>query len=88
MHKLLLGFCAVVLSSAALAQDSTSSSSTPPPVAEGAAPSATVSLSGGAVAVGVGYVWGHGTLDFTGKHYAFKLKGISVVDVGAADDLA
>jgi len=61
-------------------------SSAPPPVAEGAIPSAYVWLSGGSVAIGIGYVWGNGTLYFSKdqKQYKFKLSGVSVVDVGGA----
>ncbi len=56
------------------------------PVAEGAIPSAYVWFSGGAVAAGIGYTWGHGTLYFSKdqKQYKFKLSGVSVVDVGGA----
>jgi hypothetical protein len=43
-------------------------------------------LSGGSVAIGIGYTWGHGTLYYSKDHkeYKFKLSGISVVDVGGA----
>jgi hypothetical protein len=56
------------------------------PVSEGAIPSAYVWLSGGSVAIGIGYSWGHGTLYFSKdqKQYKFKLSGVSVADVGAA----
>jgi hypothetical protein len=47
-------------------------------------PSGSVKLSGGSIAAGVGYVWGHGTLAYGSKHYRFKLSGVSIVDVGAA----
>ncbi len=47
-------------------------------------PDATVELSGGTIAAGVGYVWGHGSLTFQGKKHNFKLSGLSIVDVGAA----
>ncbi len=47
-------------------------------------PDATVELTGGTVAAGVGYVWGHGSVTFQGKKHAFKLSGLSVVDVGAS----
>jgi hypothetical protein len=62
------------------------SSSAPPPVADGTIPSAYVWLSGGSVAIGIGYTWGHGTLYYSKdqKEYKFKLSGISVVDVGGA----
>jgi hypothetical protein len=42
-----------------------------------------VTFSGGAVAVGIGFQWGSGTLTYQGKQYPFKLSGLSVVDVGA-----
>ena len=56
------------------------------PVSEGAIPSGYVWLSGGSVAVGIGYTWGHGTLYYSKdqKQYHFKISGISIVDVGAA----
>ncbi|MBO9708078.1 MAG: hypothetical protein J7521_07690 [Caulobacter sp.] len=44
----------------------------------------TVSLSSGAVAAGVGFVWGGGDLEFAGKAHPFKITGLSVVDVGVA----
>ena len=84
MHKLFLSLVATVfVSTAALAAGDASSTS--PPVADGAIPSAYVWLSGGSVAVGIGYTWGHGTLYYSKdqKQYKFKLSGISVVDVGA-----
>jgi hypothetical protein len=45
-------------------------------------PSGTVELSGGSVAVGIGYTWGHGTLIFDGKRYGLKVQGLSIVQVG------
>lgn len=45
-------------------------------------PDATVKLSQGQVAVGIGYSWGKGVLNFQGKEYPFKIRGLSVVDVG------
>lgn len=85
MHKFLLTLVATLfVSSVALASDGASSAA--PPIADGAIPSGYVWLSGGSVAVGIGYNWGHGTLYFSKdqKQYKFKLSGISVVDVGAA----
>src|SRR5258707_13731997 len=84
MHKSILSlFVIVLVSGAAAAADGTSS---PAPVADGAIPSAYVWLSGGSVAVGIGYTWGHGTLYYSKdqKQYKFKLSGVSVVDVGGA----
>jgi hypothetical protein len=45
-------------------------------------PDATVRLSQGQVAVGIGFSWGNGILTFQEKEYAFKIRGLSVVDVG------
>ena len=46
------------------------------------APDATLKLSKGQVAVGIGWSWGEGVLAFKGKHYPFKVEGLSVGDVG------
>jgi hypothetical protein len=80
MHKSLLTlFAAAFLCAAVSAADA-------PPLSEGSIPSGYVWLSGGSVAVGIGYVWGHGTLynSKDQKQYKFHLSGVSVVDVGAA----
>ena len=45
-------------------------------------PDATVKLSQGQVAVGIGYSWGKGVLSFNGKALPFKIAGLSVIDVG------
>jgi hypothetical protein len=85
MRKLLLSFFASVFVSVIAAAAADAASATPP-VAEGAIPSAYVWLSGGTVAIGIGYSWGHGTLYFSKdqKQYKFKLSGVSVADVGGA----
>jgi len=44
---------------------------------------ATVKLTGGVMAAGVGYKWGHGTLNYQGQQYGFCIRGLSVGDVGA-----
>jgi hypothetical protein len=49
-----------------------------------ASPDATLQLSGGSFAAGIGYVWGHGTVNFQGSDHKFSIHGVSVVDVGAA----
>jgi hypothetical protein len=46
---------------------------------------AVIELSGGAVAVGIGYSWGSGTLIFQGKRYPLKVSGLSVASVGITD---
>ena len=83
MHKSFLSLLAMLFMSVfASAADNASSG----PVAEGAIPSAYLWLSGGAVAIGIGYTWGHGTLYYSKdqKQYRFKLSGVSIVDVGGA----
>src|SRR6202167_2972668 len=84
MRKLLLSlFATVLVAAAATAAEGAPSA---PPVAEGAIPSAYVWLSGGSVAVGIGFTWGHGTLYYSKdqKQYKIKLSGVSVADVGGA----
>jgi len=84
MNKFPAALATILLSSAvALAQNAPPASAAPP-VSANAVPSASVTLTGGAVAAGVGYVWGRGTLDYHGHQHRFKLNGLSVVDVGAA----
>jgi len=43
---------------------------------------ATVRLSAGSVAAGIGFSWGSGTLHYKGKNYPFSIDGLSVGDVG------
>ena len=45
-------------------------------------PDATIQLSTGSVAVGIGITWGNGVLTYQGKEYPFSVDGLSVVDVG------
>jgi len=45
-------------------------------------PAATLKLSEGTVAVGIGFSWGKGTLSFKGKTYPVKVEGLSVGEVG------
>jgi hypothetical protein len=81
VHKLFLTLVATVfVSSVAVVSEAA------PPVAEGAIPSGYMWLSGGTVAAGIGYSWGHGTLynSKDQKQYKFKISGVSVADVGAA----
>jgi hypothetical protein len=51
-------------------------------LAEEKKPDATLKFSEGAVAVGIGWSWGKGLLNFQGKDHAFKVKGLSVGEVG------
>ena len=43
---------------------------------------ATLTLSEGSVAVGIGWSWGKGTLSYKGKTYPIKIEGLSVGEVG------
>lgn len=51
-------------------------------MAEEKKPDATLKFSEGSVAVGIGWSWGKGALTFQGKDHAFKVKGLSVGEVG------
>jgi hypothetical protein len=55
----------------------------PAPVAD-PAPDATVRLTAGSIAAGIGYVWGHGEVVYLGKVHRFRISGISVEDIGVA----
>jgi hypothetical protein len=50
--------------------------------AEEKKPDATLKFSEGSVAVGIGWSWGKGVLTFQGKDQAFKVKGLSVGEIG------
>ncbi len=45
-------------------------------------PDATLTLSEGSVAAGIGFSWGKGTLAYQGKTYPVKVEGLSVGEVG------
>ena len=57
----------------------------PDAVPAGTQPDGTVTLTGGSIAAGIGYVWGHGDLNYGGESHQFKISGLSIVDVGAAN---
>jgi hypothetical protein len=48
-------------------------------------PDATIELSGGSVAVGIGYTWGSGKLVFQGRQYMLNVSGVSIADVGVSN---
>lgn len=56
----------------------------PMALAQDRGPAGTMTFSGSAVGVGIGYSWGNGTLDFQGGNYPFAIDGVSLVDVGVA----
>jgi hypothetical protein len=45
-------------------------------------PDATLKLTEGSVAVGIGWSWGKGVLTYKGKTHPFKIEGLSVGEVG------
>ena len=51
-------------------------------------PDATLRLSTGGFALGIGVNWGSGTLTYKGKNYPVKVKGLSVGRVGATSTSA
>lgn len=51
-------------------------------------PDATLRLSTGGFAIGIGVNWGSGTLTYKGKDYPVKVKGLSVGRVGATSTSA
>jgi hypothetical protein len=73
MHRLTIGVVAVgslVVALAGLA------------VAQGTKADATLTLSDGSVAAGVGFSWGKGTLSYRGRTYPVTVEGLSVGEVG------
>jgi hypothetical protein len=78
MRTLTVTAMACALFSGATLADDTPSSSIPD------VPSATIELSGGAVAAGIGFQWGHGDVVYEGKKHSFSVSGLSIVDVGAS----
>ena len=79
MHRLVttiatVGICALT---------SCASQPPPPPVtASLGGTEGSVTFTGGAVAIGIGFQWGSGTLTYQGQQYPFRVSGLSVVDVG------
>ena len=82
MRKLSLSIIACALLSGTTFADDQSASA---PVAADAQPDATVVLSGGSVAAGIGYVWGRGNLTLNDQTHKFTISGVSIVDAGAAN---
>ena len=54
------------------------------PISAPATPDATLTISGGVVALGIGYEWAHGILTYQGRTFPFRVRGMSVMDIGAA----
>jgi len=62
----------------------TAGSDSPPPMVAPTVADGSMTISGGVVALGVGYEWARGTLVYHGRAYPFWIRGISVMDLGAA----
>ncbi len=73
-------FAALILMSAAA---SAGPPAPAPPEVTGP-PDATFTISGGVIALGVGYQWARGTLLYQGQSIAFTVRGVSLLDIGAA----
>ena len=56
-----------------------------PAAAPAQTPDAVIELSGGSVAAGIGYTWGHGALIFEGRRYPLKVSGVSLASVGVTN---
>jgi hypothetical protein len=53
-------------------------------VAQAKKPDATLKLSEGSIAVGIGYSWGKGELTYKGKTYPIKVEGLAIGEVGVS----
>jgi len=51
-------------------------------------PDATLRLSGGSLAAGIGFSWGKGTLTYKGKDYPVSVNGLSLGKVGISGSSA
>ena len=49
---------------------------------------ATIRISTGSVAAGIGWSWGKGTLTYKGKNYPLSVKGLSIGKVGITKSTA
>ena len=78
MHR----FVATVATLSVCVLASCASPPPPPPAASLGSTEGTITFTGGAVAIGIGFQWGGGTLTYQGRQYPFSLNGLSVVDVG------
>ena len=55
-----------------------------PALAQNGPSDARVHLTGGSVAFLAGVSWGHGTVDFRGRSYRVKVRGLKIGSIGAA----
>jgi hypothetical protein len=55
------------------------------PVAAQPQPDATLDVKGRSVAVGVGSIWGGGMLHYQGQDHPLRIRGVTVIDIGATE---
>jgi hypothetical protein len=81
MHPFIRSLIAALLlaSASASAGNDSTAPQVAPEIADG-----SITISGGVVALGVGYEWARGTLIYHGRAYPFWVRGLSVMDIGAA----
>ena len=73
-----------VLAAASLLQLGTLHAADESPAADNAPPDATLQMHGGSFALGVGFLWGKGTLTYQGVDHDFIISGVSIGDLGGA----
>ena len=77
MHKLILALTtALALGLATI---------TAAPASDAPQPDATLALTEGSVAAGIGFSWGGGTLTYQGKTYPVSIDGLTVGSLGIAE---
>jgi hypothetical protein len=59
-----------------------------PSVAADEVPDATIELTGGAFAAGIGYAWGRGRLIYHGRLFRLKVNRLSIAEVGVSSYIA
>jgi hypothetical protein len=82
MYRLMLA--AIAALSVSVLVDCTSNQPPPATTANLGPSEGTITFSGGAVAIGVGFQWGSGTLTYRGRQYPFQMDGLSVIDIGVS----
>jgi len=48
---------------------------------------ATIDFTGSAIAIGMGYTWGSGTLHYQGKDFPFTASGMTLADIGGTTNV-
>ena len=82
MNRLVAGLAVVTFG--AILPPAFAGDTSAPAVSDSTPADGAVELSGGAVAAGIGYTWGNGSLTFKNRKHNFSINGLSIVDVGAS----